>query len=167
MSLQLGLWIDHAQAIIVPSNGGEHDVMTIESGAESHHKSFGGRGVTAPGHLHGTSAPHDERRRENELRDFYREVIEACREAEAVLIIGPGTARTELQSHWQELVKGSEPPIAAVEPADKLTPNQLRARVREFFEQWEKTVALAGRADSPAPVRWTKARRPGTRKRRT
>jgi hypothetical protein len=57
----------------------------------------------------------------------------AClRQAESILIFGPGEAKGELK---QRLVKGKMGArIAGVEAADKMTSRQIVAKVRQHFK---------------------------------
>ena len=60
-------------------------------------------------------------------------VIARIREAEAVLIFGPGEAKRELEkriAHEKAKVQ-----IVGVETTDKLTDRQIATKVRNYFEK--------------------------------
>jgi hypothetical protein len=55
------------------------------------------------------------------------------READAILILGPGEAKSELKTRLESEALGGC--IAGIETADKLTERQLAAKVRKHFSQ--------------------------------
>jgi hypothetical protein len=163
MPREFGIWIDHAKAVISNISDGVVETAVIESNIERKSKSSGMAGVMPPGHLHGAPTKKTEHRIRDETQAFYRQVIARCRGAEAVLIFGPGRARRELASQWR---RRTRTPEITVEAADRLTRPQMLARVRDFLRQREE-AAKHIETKTRARVRWTKARRPGTRQRRT
>jgi stalled ribosome rescue protein Dom34 len=124
MKKELGLWIDHSEAVIVSiSNQGE-EVKRIRSDVEPHDRFS----ANAPG---GRPEDRRDRRFGEHLHQYYTEVIKAIREADSILIIGPGEAKGELEK-FLELEKLSGR-IVGLESADKLTEPQIVAKVRHFF----------------------------------
>ncbi|WP_372807940.1 hypothetical protein [Pontiella sp.] len=132
--IQIGLWIDHKVAILVFMEKGSARVERIESGAESHYHSSGGsRSAGGLGIAQDVSNEQrmDERRK-HEYHRFYRKVIEAVAPADALLILGPGEAKRELAKEIQAVKSFGDKPVA-VETSDKLSENQLVAKVKAFF----------------------------------
>jgi hypothetical protein len=66
-----------------------------------------------------------------ELAKYYDDILLSVRDAEEILIFGPGEARTELQSHLERAGLGAR--IVGVEATDKMTEPQIVAKVRERF----------------------------------
>ncbi len=95
MKSAAGLWIDHSQASIVMLSGDEEKTEHITSDMEKHVRYSGGARSDGPG----TSLEEDQqdRRFENQLSRYYDRVIALIREADAILIFGPGEAKGELQ----------------------------------------------------------------------
>jgi hypothetical protein len=66
-------------------------------------------------------------------KEYLRRVVGEIASAGAILIVGPGSAKTELRT----FVKNSRPDVAAkihaVEPMDHPTEGQLLAYGRKFF----------------------------------
>jgi hypothetical protein len=67
------------------------------------------------------------------LHKYYDEVIAAIRDAESILIFGPGEAKGELKKRLEKDKLGGH--IIAVETIDKLTDRQIAAKVREYFHK--------------------------------
>lgn len=132
-----GLWIDHARAHVVEVDergaiAREHE---LHSNIESRHRSLGSGGTgPPPAHVGGNPESRYQQRREQELHRYFERVIAALSELDAVLVIGPGEAKLELQRALQ-----GHPAVAArcvgFEPADKLTAAQIAARVRQAFQR--------------------------------
>ena len=92
-------------------------------------------GVEKPGTPSGSSIRADDLL-QNEftehLNKYYDEVISLLQNAVTILILGPGEAKGELKKRLERHpLKGRE---VEVETADKMTENQLVAKVREYFK---------------------------------
>jgi len=125
MKRQVGLWIDHRQAVIVTvANGGE-EIKRITSNMEKHVRFAGGSSED------GSAEDMRDRQFENHLKRYYDEVIAVIREADSIQIFGPGEAKGQLQKRLEgEELKGR---IVAVETVDKMTDRQVAVKVREHF----------------------------------
>ena len=124
-----GLWIDHRQASIVMLSAGGEKIQHITSDIEKDVRFSGGSRSDGPG----TSLEEDQqdRRFANQLSQYYDKVITVIREADAILIFGPGEAKGELQHRLErEQLSGR---IVSVETTDKMTDRQIAAKVRQYF----------------------------------
>jgi len=129
MKSAAGLWIDHRQASIVILSAGGEKSEHITSDVERDVRFSGGSRSDGPG----TSLEEDQqdRRFGNQLSQYYDRVITVIREAEAILIFGPGEAKGELRQRLERAELGER--IVGVEPADKMTDGQIAAKVRQYF----------------------------------
>ena len=75
----------------------------------------------------------DVRQREltGHLNIYYDEVVSCIREADSILILGPGEAKGELKKRLEKDNLGGR--IVGIETADKMTDPQIVAQVREHF----------------------------------
>jgi hypothetical protein len=124
MKTRVGLWIDHRKAVVVFVSSKDTEVKLIKSNIEKHHRQSG---VAMPA--------DDIRQREltGHLNSFYDEVVSCIREAESILILGPGEAKGELKQrlekdHLSRLIVG-------VKTSDRMTEKQIVAVVRGHFSQ--------------------------------
>jgi len=67
------------------------------------------------------------------LNRYYDEVISHIRDAESILLFGPGEAKGELEKRLA--AKGPSGRIVATETVDKMTTPQIAAKVREYFRK--------------------------------
>jgi hypothetical protein len=65
------------------------------------------------------------------LNIYYDAIISCIRDAEAILIFGPGEAKGELKERLERSDLGAR--IAGVETVDKMTDRQIAAKVRQYF----------------------------------
>ena len=134
MTTQAGLWIDHRKAVIVMVSVKGDTTKLIESNVDRHVRYSGG---TQSNESHGTreGGAEDTRERhfEGQLTKYYDEVIACIRDAEAILIIGPGEAKGELKARLEHDGLGAH--IVGVETVDKMTDRQIATKVREHFAQ--------------------------------
>lgn len=70
---------------------------------------------------------------EGHLNVYYDAVIAATRDAEAILIFGPGQAKGELKKRLEKSRRGAR--IVGVETVDRMTDHQIAAKVRERFSE--------------------------------
>jgi molybdopterin converting factor small subunit len=132
MSKQVGLWIDHRKAAIVAVTEAGAETSEILSEVEKQLRRSGDSPMK--GNYEALQVPADnsrQRARTGELNTYYDEVITHIRDADSILIIGPGVAKHELQKRMEENRLGSR--VVGVETVDNLTEPQLVAKVRQHF----------------------------------
>lgn len=135
MKKTAGLWIDHRDAVIVVITPNGEEMTEISSNVERH-----------PGHDPTIPAPtghHEERKvkaTDSQQREFtahldryYDEVVAAVRDAEAILVFGPGEAKGEFKKRLDHAKLGGR--VVAVETTDKMSDHQIAAKVREYFHE--------------------------------
>ena len=128
-----GVWIDHREAIVVSISEKGESVTKIASNAESHHRLSGGaRSRTPYGPQDVASEDRIEHRHMQQLHRFYGKVKNAICRADAIFIFGPGEAKWEFRKELKE-PRALFSRIVGTEPADKLTDEQMVAKVRAFF----------------------------------
>ena len=127
MKGQAGLWIDHKEAIVV-FIGDDEEPKRIESGMEKHVRFSGGNRPQ-------DGAAEDQRDRQfaSHLSRYYDDVIEHIRDAESILLFGPGEAKVELKSRLT--AKGLGDRVVGIETTDKMTRHQIAAKVRQHFQK--------------------------------
>lgn len=142
MSKNLGVWIDHRQAIIVLLADGEEAVAVIESGIEPLSR------TTTGAHRKGDHVAEDtlDRKHVAELNRYFDDVANFLRDADAILLMGPGAAKGGLKKRIKSKTLLSR--VADVETADKMTQRQVVAKVREHFGE----AAARKPADHRKPV---------------
>lgn len=122
-----GLWIDHRKAVIAMVSDRGEETREIESHVEKHP----GAHASIPYESQKVQAD-DSREREltGHLRTYYDAVIAVLRDAEAILIFGPGEAKGELRKRLEK--DRIDARIVAVETVDRMTDRQIAAKVREY-----------------------------------
>jgi hypothetical protein len=131
MNSNVGVWVDHREAIVVKLSDSGEETMHVKSGAESQLRRSGDHTTGTFEPLNVPSDDTRERKFKAELNTFYDEVISHLRHALSILIIGPGEAKKELQNRMD-----AKHPVAVhvvVEAADSMTQPQIVARVRKHF----------------------------------
>ena len=124
MKKELGLWIDHREAVIVTVSAEGEEIKHVNSEVEKH-------GRFSSGSPEGSPEDRRDRRFGEHLHQYYAEVIAAIRDADSILILGPGEAKGELEKRLaHEKLSGR---IVGIESADKLTEPQIVAKVRQYF----------------------------------
>jgi len=134
MRTKVGLWMDHRKAVIVAiTDKGEESTLII-SKVEKQLRRSGDSPLK--GSYESAQVPASDRRQRTftGLLNIYYEAVIACiRDAESILIFGPGEAKGELKKRLKRSKLGGH--IVGMETVDKMTDRQIAAKVRRHFSQ--------------------------------
>ena len=72
------------------------------------------------------------------LNIYYDAVIASMRNAESILIFGPGEAKGELRKHLKRAKLDGR--IVGIETIDKMTDRQISAKVRQYFQEKSERI---------------------------
>lgn len=132
MSTKTGLWIDHRKAVVVVVSDTGEEIIQIQSNAEKQLRRTGS--TPLQGNFEAQKVPADDSRQRTftgQLNTYYNEVIACIRDAESIVIFGPGVAKGELKKRLAENNLADR--IAGVETVDNMTDPQIAAKVRQYF----------------------------------
>jgi hypothetical protein len=127
MKKNIGLWIDHREAVIVELTDEGEQITRIKSDAEKQIRFAGGSrkdGLQTTESVRG-------KKLDTQLGKYFDDIIAHIRDAELIQIFGPGDAKNELAKRLED--EGLKERIVAIETMDKMTDNQIAAKVREHF----------------------------------
>lgn len=132
MKTKIGLWIDHRKAIVVAvTDKGEEIGLVISAIEKQARRSPGSR---HSGSYEPQQVPADDSRQRaftGHLNIYFDAVIASIRDAESIMIFGPGEAKGELKNRLERINLGGC--IVSVETSDKMTDRQIAAKVRRYF----------------------------------
>ena len=136
MKKQTGIWLDSKEANFIELVDGDLvNFRKIESGNQRGKVKGGAAGGGRRG---GTAAGVSEKtlanRHRNEEREYYESILENMRDADEVVIFGPGEAKDQLLNAIKAHPSAFNSDLMAVLTADKMTENQKVAYVKTFFE---------------------------------
>lgn len=124
MKKELGLWLDQREAVLVTVTHTGEEIKRISSDVEQQ----GHFSAHAPA---GSPEEQRDRRLGNHLQQYYADVIVAIREADSILILGPGAAKGEIEKQLEhENLSGR---IVGIETVNQLPEPELVARIRHYF----------------------------------
>ena len=144
MKTYIGIWVDHKKAVIVtkkqPERSYEEDVelfvtqirsdverkVRLSGGSRTRNTPWGPQEIAVDNKI--------EVRQKQQLKKFYHQIIEVIKEADKILIMGTGEAKLELKKEI-ETSKALIPKIVGVHTSDKMTNNQIAAKVKSYFGQ--------------------------------
>jgi hypothetical protein len=131
MDRNVGLWIDHKQAYVISDQDGIVEVIPSHIEPPAHYS-----GGTQLGGKQNQKADTELRKSDRfrlQMKKYYQQVISALKDANSILIIGPGEAKIEFEKALMKY-KGLQDRVLKVETADKMTKNQMVAYVRKFYQ---------------------------------
>jgi hypothetical protein len=134
MKTRVGLWIDHRKTIIVTVTDKGDEIRLIISKVEKQPRRSGDSPLK--GSYESQLVPQSDSRQRTftgHLNIYYDAVIACIRNAESILIFGPGEAKGELKVRLERDNLGGR--IVGIETVDKMTDRQISAKVRQYFPQ--------------------------------
>ena len=150
MNATAGLWIDHRKAVVAIVSAKGEETTEIRSGVDKQPGRLGGVRSTAPYESQLVKADDRlERKLTSHLNQYYAKVIASIRKTDAILLFGPGEAKSELVKRLDRAKFGGH--ITVTETTDKLTDRQIVAKALKYFHKAnsmrtrEGVAASAGR----------------------
>jgi len=124
MKRKVGLWIDHKKTVIFSLSDEGAEIKRISSEMEKHER-------LTSGAQEESVEDNQDKRFTSHLNNYYDEVILYIRNAESILIFGPGEAKRELKEKLE--IEKLHENIVGIETVDTMTDNQIVAKVRQRF----------------------------------
>jgi stalled ribosome rescue protein Dom34 len=131
MDRNVGLWIDHKQAYAIWNVDGRVEVIPSHIEPPAH--SSGGTQLGGKLNQKADMELHHNDRFRLQLNKYYQQVISILKDADSILIMGPGQAKIELEKVIKKN-KNLQKRILRVETADKMTKNQMVAHVKKVYQ---------------------------------
>jgi hypothetical protein len=128
MKKEIGLWVDHREAVIVELTEKGEQITRIKANADKQIRFAGGSrkdGLQTTESIRG-------KKLDAQLGKYLENIIVQIRDAESIQIFGPGEAKIELAKRLEK--DGLKEQIVAIETTDNMTDNQITAKVRERFQ---------------------------------
>jgi stalled ribosome rescue protein Dom34 len=120
MSKYVAVWIDHKEARVFHIQPGKVDEVTVATPQHLHHRHpKGAEGV---------------KEHPNDAKQFFHEVGRSLEGSEAVLVVGPSTAKLEFIRYLHQHDHALERKIVGVETVDHPSDRQLIAHAKEYFK---------------------------------
>ena len=113
------VWIDHKAGRTFHRPAGTTDETTVEAPQHHVHRPPKGRG--------------EPREHPDDARRFFTSVARTLDGVDAILILGPSTAKHEFSRHLHEHAPLLESRVVGIEAADHLTDGQIVAKARQHF----------------------------------
>lgn len=134
MKTKAGLWIDHRKAIIVAVTDKGEETALIISKVEKQLRRSGDSPLKGPHDpLQVPASNSRQKTLTGRLNIYYDAVIASIRDAESILIFGPGDAKDELKKRLKR--NNLDGRIEGIETADKMTDRQIAAKIRKYFQK--------------------------------
>ena len=133
MKTKVGLWIDHRKAIIVAITDKGEEIRLIISKVERQLRRSGDSPLKGAHDAEQVPASDSRQRTLTAHLNIYYDAVIACiRDAESILVFGPGEAKGELKKRLKKANLSGR--IVGMETVDKMTDHQIAAKVRQHFQ---------------------------------
>ncbi|MEQ6166001.1 hypothetical protein AAOE16_02310 [Ekhidna sp. MALMAid0563] len=128
--VQMGIWIDLNEAILAT---GAEIIEVVNSEFTIGHTKGGSGSATPYGPQDARSESKVLEKRKHAIKSYFADILDSIEHCKEVLILGPGLVKSKLAEAIQEALKTRHIEVH-LESSDKMTLNQLRAKVREKFK---------------------------------
>ncbi len=118
------VWIDHKEAHVFHMHADKIDAETLRAPQHLHHRH--------PKGIEGGKEHADDAKR------FFHEVVRSLEGSEAVLLVGPSTAKLELLRYIDKHDHSLGPKIVGIETVDHPTDGQLVAYAKAYFKRTDR-----------------------------
>ena len=131
---RVGVWLDHSKAHFIDLSQGPAIVETAFSSKESEVRYQGetGNGTLLGNNRATNSESHAHNRAQEIMQEYYHVLTDRLKNYDDILLFGAGGAKDELYNKLSTDKHFADKNIR-VETADKLTENQMVARVKTYF----------------------------------
>jgi hypothetical protein len=130
----IGIWLDKDKALIFKLTEDIEVFETIISNVENF-RAHGGSGTRLKG------GPQDViqdskylEREKHQFKAYFKEIALEIENADGILIFGPAEAKDKFKKELEDSYKDIDASVKAVQTADSMTDNQVKAWVRDFFK---------------------------------
>ncbi|MBT8289882.1 MAG: hypothetical protein KJO93_03540 [Muriicola sp.] len=134
---KIGIWIDKEKAHIVTLEREKEHFKTIASELESFNVRGGSRSKTKWGPQ---QVVHDSKyleREKHQMRDYFTNLADAVKNADVISVFGPAEVKEKFAKELSQKHPEIAAKVKAVDTADSMTDNQVKAMVKEHFG-WER-----------------------------
>jgi tRNA uridine 5-carbamoylmethylation protein Kti12 len=130
---KIGIWIDKEKAHIVTVKSNKDTMKTIHSEVENYHVKGGSRSKTPWGPHQVVKDSTYMEREKHQLKKYFREIATTIADADSIVIYGPAETNLKLEKELKENFKDIAKKVLKVEKADSMTTNQVKALIRDFY----------------------------------
>jgi hypothetical protein len=144
MRTKVGLWVDRRKAVVVSISQKGEDVRIVKSDIEKYFQPSGGLNRNNDyGRKDFPAYDIMERDLDAHLKNYFDGIISLIRDADQILIFGPGLAKTKLKKRI-EAGRFMTHDIK-IESADKMNVNEIRERVwNHYFHKRTEEAGYEG-----------------------
>jgi tRNA uridine 5-carbamoylmethylation protein Kti12 len=108
-------------------------MKTIHSEVENYHVKGGSRSKTPWGPHQVVKDSTYMEREKHQLKKYFREIATTIADADSIVIYGPAETNLKLEKELKENFKDIAKKVLKVEKADSMTTNQVKALIRDFY----------------------------------
>lgn len=125
MSKHLVVWLDHKEARLISVLPDHADESTVSARAHNDHH-------------HWTHEQKGLKEHPEDTKRFFHGIMLALKDAEELLIVGPGSAKLQFQRYLHEHDREIEAKVVGIETVDHPSDGQLTAYARSYFGRTDK-----------------------------
>lgn len=132
---EIGIWLDKEKAHLVTLKNEDVFFDTIQSEIEFFNPKGGARSKQRWGPQDVVQDSKYLEREKRQMKMYFSKLAKTIKDADAIAIFGPADANSKFYKELNENYNTLALKVKAVEKADSMTENQVKAMVKEFFHK--------------------------------
>jgi len=125
-----GIWLDKNKAIIVTLENDQESLQVVSSDIEDF-RATSNRSEGGP--LEIAKDKKYLEREKHQYKSYFKDIVAAVKHSDALVLFGPAQANKKFAKELSDNYNRLSAKVKAVETADSMTDNQVKAWVRNFY----------------------------------
>ncbi len=130
--MHTGIWIDQKEALIYLMKDENESVERVRSNIDPGHVKGGARAKVPYGPQDVVSESKYLEKRKHSLKEYFDNIASKIDGSKMIFVLGPAQTKQQLHDYFKEDYHFKDIPVY-VKTEDKLTENQIKAKIRDFF----------------------------------
>lgn len=129
----VGVWMDKEKALIIELKGTDAEMTTLESEVEDYRAVGGARSKTKWGPQDVVQDSKYTEREKHQMKRYFENLAKSLGEVEKLVVFGPADTGKKFNAYLKDHKKDLAEKVQGVETADSMTDNQVKALVKDFY----------------------------------
>jgi len=130
----IGIWLDSKKAYIVKVSDNNDSLVKVDSQIDFYNRtSTGGSRIKWGGTQDITHEKNYLEKEKHQFKKYFKTIVDSISDVESLALFGPADINEKFKKELLDNYPSISNKIVAVKKADSMTENEIRALIRDFF----------------------------------